>query len=108
MKNSMINKASGGLLAAVLLLGSVSARANFGGTVYCDANCNGSFDNGDAPLAGVTVNAYLCGTSTLVGSTVTASDGSYSFTPTASMPVGSFYYTCVVLPPGYSKTSQRA
>jgi hypothetical protein len=102
MKNSMIAKASGGLLAAALLFSSVSARANFGGKVYCDANCNGSFDNGDAPLGGVTVNAYLCGTSTQVGSTVTASDGSYSFTPTASMPVGSFYYTCVVIPPGYT------
>jgi len=98
----MIAKARGGLLTALLLLGAVSAHANFGGKVYCDANCNGSFDNGDAPLAGVTVNAYLCGTSTLVGSTVTASDGSYSFTPTASMPLGSFYYTCVVIPPGYT------
>lgn len=102
MKNSIIAKAGGGLLTAVLLLTAVSARANFGGKVYCDANCNGAFDNGDAPLGGVTVNAYLCGTSTLVGSTVTASDGSYSFVPSASMPLGSFYYTCVVLPPGYS------
>src|SRR6516164_4477741 len=79
MKNSIITKAWGGLLTALLLLGAVSASANFGGKVYCDANCNGVFDNGDAPLAGVTVNAYLCGTSTLVGSTVTAADGSYSF-----------------------------
>ena len=87
---------------AALSLTSLSARANFGGKVYCDANCNGVFDNGDAPLAGITVNAYLCGTSTLVGSTTTAGDGSYSFTPTLTMPVGSFYYTCVVLPPGYT------
>jgi choice-of-anchor A domain-containing protein len=102
MKNSVFAKASGGLLAAALLLSAVSAYANFGGKVYCDANCNGVFDNGDAPLAGVTVNAYLCGTSTLVGSTVTAADGSYRFEPSASMPVGSFYYTCVVIPPGYT------
>jgi hypothetical protein len=102
MKNSILAKASGGLLAAALLFGSVSAHANFGGKVYCDANCNGVLDNGDVFLAGVTVNAYLCGTSTLVGSTVTAADGSYSFTPTASMPLGSFYYTCVVLPSGYT------
>src|SRR5215471_8029183 len=102
MKNSILAKASGGLLAAALLFGSMSAHANFGGKVYCDANCNGAFDNGDAPLAGVTVNAYLCGTSTLVGSTVTAADGSYSFSPSASMPLGSFYYTCVVIPPGYT------
>jgi hypothetical protein len=91
-----------GALMAVLSLASLSAWANFGGKVYCDANCNGVFDNGDLPLAGVTVQAYLCGTSTLVGSTLTAADGSYSFTPSASMPLGSFYYTCVVLPPGYT------
>jgi hypothetical protein len=102
MKDSVIANTSGGFLAAVLLLGAASAYANFGGKVYCDANCNGVLDSGDAPLAGVTVNAYLCGTSTLVGSTATAADGSYSFTPTASMPLGSFYYTCVVLPQGYS------
>jgi hypothetical protein len=102
MKNSIITKARVGLLTALLLLDAVSARANFGGKVYCDANCNGALDTGDAPLAGVTVNAYLCGTSTLVGSTVTVADGSYSFSPSASMPLGSFYYTCVVLPPGYS------
>src|SRR5712664_1649453 len=93
---------SSGIALAVALLFAQSARANFGGKVYCDANCNGVFDNGDAPLAGVTVNAYLCGTSTLVGFTVTASDGSYSFVPSASMPLGSFYSACVVLPPGYS------
>jgi choice-of-anchor A domain-containing protein len=95
-------KLTAGIAMAVVVLFAQSARANFGGKVYCDANCNGVFDNGDLPLAGVTVNAYLCGTSTQVGSTVSAADGSYSFTPTASMPLGSFYYTCVVLPPGYS------
>jgi choice-of-anchor A domain-containing protein len=93
---------SSGIALAVALLFAQNALANFGGKVYCDANCNGVFDNGDAALAGVTVNAYLCGTSTLVGTTVTAADGSYSFVPTATMPVGSFYYTCVVIPPGYT------
>jgi choice-of-anchor A domain-containing protein len=87
---------------AALSLASLSAWANFGGKVYCDANCNGVVDAGDLPLAGVTVNAYLCGTSTQVGSTVSGLDGSYRFEPSATMPVGSFYYTCVVLPPGYS------
>lgn len=102
MTKSFLIQASGSLLTATLLFSSVSARANIGGKVYCDANCNGSFDTGDAPLSGVTVNAYLCSTSTQVGSTVTASDGSYTFAPSASMPLGSVYYTCVVIPPGYT------
>src|SRR4029077_1547913 len=79
---------------------ALSARANFGGKIYCDANCNGSRDAGDTPLSGVTVNAYLCGTSTLVGSTVTAADGSYRFEPSATMPLGQLYYTCAVIPAG--------
>jgi len=101
MNYTTSKKMMGALMAALSLM-SLSAWANFGGKVYCDANCNGSLDAGDTPLGGVTVQAYLCGTSTLVGSTVTAADGSYSFSPTATMPVGSFYYTCVVLPPGYT------
>lgn len=92
----------GGVAAAAAVLFAQTARANFGGMVYCDANCNGTFDNGDTPLGGVTVNAYLCGTSTLVGSTVTGPDGSYAFAPSATMPLGSFYYTCVLLPSGYT------
>jgi hypothetical protein len=95
-------KLSGGVAMAAALFLAQNASANIGGKVYCDAKCNGVFDNGDLPLAGVTVNAYLCGTSTQVGSTVSGLDGSYRFEPSATMPVGSFYYTCVVLPPGYS------
>ncbi len=102
MRISNVTKKAGALLASLALVSS-SAWANFGGKIYCDANCNSVFDNGDAPLAGVTVNAYLCGTSTLVGSTTTAPDGSYSFSPSATMPLGQFYYTCAVLPPGYTQ-----
>ena len=102
MRTSKVTKRAGALLTG-LLLASSSAWANFGGRIYCDANCDGAFDNGDAPLSGVTVNAYLCGTSALVGSTVTAADGSYSFSPSASMPLGQLYYTCAVLPPGYTQ-----
>src|SRR5437763_6337519 len=88
--------------AAVALLTCSSAWANFGGTIYCDANCNGKFDGGDAVLGGVTVQAYACGTSTLVGATTSAADGSYSFEPSASMPLGTFYYVCVIVPSGYN------
>jgi hypothetical protein len=84
-----------------LVLASANAWASFGGKIFCDANCNGVFDSNEAPLAGVTVNAYLCGTSTLVGSTNTAADGTYVFEPSPTMPVGSAFYTCAVIPPGY-------
>ena|ERR1051325_9198566 len=90
---------------AVAALFSQTAFANIGGTVYCDANCNGIVDSGDVPLGGVTVNAYLCGTTTLVGSTVTAADGSYRFEPTTTMPVDGSFYTCVVVPTGYNGSS---
>lgn len=90
------------LLTLSLVLASASAWATLGGIIFCDANCNGVRDTNEVGLSGVTVNAYLCGTATLVGSTVTASDGSYFFEPSASMPLGSMFYTCAVLPPGYS------
>src|SRR5690349_2750135 len=89
------------LITLLLIVASASAWARFGGTVFCDANCNGSRDTNEVPLAGITVNAYLCGTSTLVGSTNTAADGTYFFEPSATMPLGSTFYTCVVIPPGY-------
>jgi SdrD B-like domain len=89
------------LITLLLIVASASAWARFGGTVFCDANCNGIRDTNEVPLAGITVNAYLCGTSTLVGSTNTAADGTYFFEPSATMPIGSAFYTCVVIPPGY-------
>src|SRR6185436_17640883 len=102
MKCKITKNIAAAIMAAFLSLTSLSAWANFGGTVYCDATCNGSLDAGDTPLSGVTVNAYLCGTSTLVGSTVTAADGSYRFEPSATMPLGQLYYTCAVIPAGYT------
>ena len=88
-------------LSLSLVLASASAWASFGGKVFCDGNCNGALDPNEPGLAGVTVNAYLCNTDTLVGSTVSGADGSYSFEPTGSMPLGQNYYTCVTLPAGY-------
>src|SRR6185369_8943397 len=100
MKKWVLIKKTAGLLAAGLLASS-SAWANFGGTIYCDANCDGSFGGGDVPLSGVTVNAYSCGTSTLVGSPVSGLHGSYEFEPSPTMSVWSFYCCCVVVPSGY-------
>jgi hypothetical protein len=104
MNYSITKKITGALMAASLSLMSLSAWANIGGTVYCDANCNGAVDAGDVPLSGITVNAYICGTTNLVGSTVTAADGSYNFEPSATMPWipgGQTYYVCAVIPSGY-------
>src|SRR5262245_46312703 len=69
------------LFTLSLILASATAWANLGGTIFCDANCSGTRESDEAGLAGVTVNAYLCGTSTLVGSTVTGPDGTYFFAP---------------------------
>jgi len=90
------------LFTLSLILASATAWANLGGTIFCDANCSGTRESNEAGLAGVTVNAYLCGTSTLVGSTVTGPDGTYFFAPSATMPLGMTFYTCAVVPPGYS------
>src|SRR5689334_6300829 len=90
------------LFALSLMMASASAWANLGGTIFCDANCNGIRETNEVGLAGVTVNAYLCGTATLVGSTVTGPDGTYLFAPSASMPLGTMFYTCAVIPAGYS------
>jgi hypothetical protein len=90
------------LLTFSLILVSATCWARFGGTIFCDANCNGIRDTNEVALSGITVNAYLCGTATLAGSTVTASDGTYFFEPSQSMPLGTTFYTCAVIPPGYS------
>jgi len=90
------------LFTLSLVLASASAWASFGGMIYCDANCDGVRGTNEVGLSGITVNAYLCGTATLVGSTVTASDGSYVFDPSLSMPLGTMFYTCAIIPAGYS------
>src|SRR5690348_4909408 len=100
--NNQTTKILGGLALAAMLAGTQTVRANFGGKIFCDANCNGTVS---APLAGVTVNAYFCGTATLAGSTVSAADGSYAFAPSASMPLGQAYYVCAVVPQGYTQGS---
>ncbi len=47
------------------------------GFVFLDANLNGIFDPGEAPIPGITIFLFKDGT--LVASTVTKSDGSYKF-----------------------------
>ncbi len=52
---------------------------NISGTKFNDITGDG-FSGDDTGLGGVTINLYLNGGSTPVASTVTAADGSYSFT----------------------------
>ncbi len=55
------------------------ALSTLSGTVYADANANGSFGAGDTGLGGVTVYLYNGTGTTLLASTTTASNGTYSF-----------------------------
>jgi SdrD B-like protein len=73
-----------------LLTGSVS------GTIYRDANQNGTNDTGDAAQSGWTVHLYK-GTS-LVGTTSSAADGTYSFTTV--LDTSATYRVCEVPPSG--------
>ena len=78
---------------AVFINGGVSVlSANFGyrattprsvsGTLWQDSNDNGAIDSGEGKLAGVTID--LIQNSTVVATTATASDGTYSFNGLAS------------------------
>ncbi|HVS35378.1 MAG TPA: choice-of-anchor E domain-containing protein [Gemmataceae bacterium] len=66
--------------------------AEASGYVYLDNNSNGVFDVGDAPIPGAAVTISKMnagGTTTIVGSTTTGADGSYSFT----VPSGNYIIT---------------
>lgn len=76
------------LTPVTVVAGSITADQNFGetygslaGSVYLDANNDGSIDIGETPIAGVTVT--LTGTdvngAAVSRSTLTAADGSYFF-----------------------------
>lgn len=69
--------------------------ALIGDFVWSDTNANGIQDDGEPGIANVVVNLYGCDGS-VVRSTITAGDGSYSFT----VPPGD-YYVEVVPPAGY-------
>lgn len=86
---------------AILALGRVGAPAQISGTVYNDANNNGTLDAGDAGLGGWTVFVDVNGSGQPAGqpSAVTAADGTYSIQniPNGSFPVrvvGQSGFTC--------------
>lgn len=81
------------------------AVTSISGTVYLDRNDNGSLDNGagDAGIAGVTINLED-GNGTVIATTTTATDGSYSF---ADLVVGKNYAVVEVQPSGYANGQEN-
>ena len=75
------------------------ANITISGTKFTDITGNG-FSADDTPLGGVTINLYKNGGSTPFATTVTAADGSYSFT---NLGPGT-YYVQEVVPAGYTQT----
>ncbi len=66
----------------LLLSGATAATAVISGTTYKDITGNG-FSSDDSPHGGVTVELFKVGGSSPIASTVSASDGNYSFTKLA-------------------------
>ncbi|HEV3339673.1 MAG TPA: SpaA isopeptide-forming pilin-related protein, partial [Pirellulales bacterium] len=93
----MINTKPGGTVS----LGNITIN----GTKYLDLTGNG-FSSDDKPYAGVTINLYQGGTGpgtsgdTLVATTTTANDGSFSFGLTSA----GTYYVQESVPTGYVQT----
>lgn len=90
--NTLPNSASATTQVAVpdTNSGSLSGR------VFLDRNNNGIFDSGETGLAGITVNLLAAGTSTVIQTTTTDSQGNYLFD---ELPAGN-YDIKVVRPPG--------
>ena len=86
---------AGSLTGVVVTAGSVSPNNNFGevlpgtvaGFVYADGNGNGSRNDGEKGLGGITLTLVNATTGATVGTTSTAADGSYSF---ANLPPGAY------------------
>ncbi len=100
---------------SILALGRVGAPAEISGTVYNDANNNGTLDAGDSGLAGWTVYVEVNGKEDPTGQpqAVTAADGTYSIQniPEGSFPVrvvGQSGYTCTQPSSGCAYSEQFA
>ncbi len=95
-----------GTLASGYLFGELPI-APISGTVYLDRNRNGSIDTSptDGRIAGVTVRLVQgasCATGTVLQTTTTAADGTYSFSGAAA---GGNYLVCETQPTGYADGS---
>jgi hypothetical protein len=87
------------------------------GTVWFDANVNGTFNTGEPTMAGVTVTLHLDpdatvnGNEALIGTFTTGDNGIYQFTnitPTDVLTTGTLYRVRFELPTGYVFTTQGA
>jgi phage terminase large subunit-like protein len=87
------------------------------GTVWFDANVNGTFNTGEPTMAGVTVTLHLDpdatvnGNEALIGTFTTGDNGIYQFTnitPTDVLTTGTLYRVRFELPTGYAFTTQGA
>ena len=74
--------------------------ATISGTVFLDANANGTLDNSEAGLPGVTVT-LKDGDGNIIGTVTTASDGTYSF---MNLPAGP-YSIVETQPNGYGTST---
>ena len=79
---------------------TLTARATLGDFVWHDKNANGLQEDGEAGIAGVTVNLRNAGGS-VIGTTTTDSSGHYSFGVAAGT-----YSVAMVAPSGYVVTSK--
>ena len=100
-----------GSYTIVLAAGQISKRDNFGdfklGTIsgmkFNDLNGNGRKDSNEPGIPGITINLTKVGTPTIVASTVTAANGTYSFT---NLGPGT-YQVREVEPTGWVETTQN-
>ena len=74
--------------------------AKLGDLAFVDANGNGTQDGGEQGLAGVTVNLYAWGTTTLVATATTDANGRYGF---SGLKPGDYFETFAA-PAGYLLT----
>ncbi len=76
------------------------------GFVYVDANDNGVKEAGETPISGVSVSLVrvVAGVTTAVATTVTASDGAYSF---INLPAGSGYRVIQTQPTLYADGQEQ-
>ncbi|MEZ4985255.1 MAG: SdrD B-like domain-containing protein [Saprospiraceae bacterium] len=82
----------------------VDICGSIGNYVFFDANGDGIYDtnDGDLPLAGVSVQLYDAGFDTPIGSNqITGADGSYGF---SNLPAGT-YYVVFTPPAGYTSAA---
>jgi serine-aspartate repeat-containing protein C/D/E len=73
--------------------------ATIGNYVWNDSNRNGKQDENEKGLGGVVITTYRQGSTTTIATTITATNGNYSF----SLPAGNYDFKFVA-PKGYSPT----